>query len=240
MKSKSESRRTFIFYFSQWCLQTTDKLLLLSIFICLSGLLWNQSMSPSIQQLVVNSSRHIDHFTEKLDEDAQTILTKFYTLLSNSNLGVCRRHKHYDLEPNEVIMLTKNESGGEVLYETKVAVLKELPADCYPVSWFWDDQHGWVPSLYTNVKPSLSVTPDTLDEIRFDLDGFDTVKFGLMVNFAKLDDPCAALIETTFNGRRQTFRLVAMDAIDRESSVWTLWMCCKHKYGCVEQQHGCG
>jgi hypothetical protein len=94
------------------------ELLRLSLFIFLSGLLWNQSMTPSIQQLVVNSSRHINHFTENLDEDAQAILTQFYTLLSNSNLGVCRRHKHYDLEPNEVIMLTKNVSGGEVLYET--------------------------------------------------------------------------------------------------------------------------
>jgi uncharacterized protein involved in propanediol utilization len=49
-------------------------------------------MAPSIQHFVVNSSRHIDDFMENLDKDAQAIITKFYTLLSNSNLGVCRRH----------------------------------------------------------------------------------------------------------------------------------------------------
>jgi hypothetical protein len=113
-----------------------------------------------------------------------------------------------------------------------VVTLKELPEDCYPVSWFWEDQHGWVPSLYTNVKPSLSVTPDTLKKIRLDLNGFDTVKFGLMVNFSKLDDPCAALNETTFNGRRQTFRFEKMDVITRKSRVWTFWACGAHKHAC--------
>jgi hypothetical protein len=130
-------------------------------------------------------------------------------------------------------MLTKNASDGEVLYETKVVVLKELPEGCYPVSWFWGDHHGWVPSLYTDVKPSISVTPDTLNEIRLDICGFVTVKFGLMMNFSKLDDSSTALSETTFNGRRQTFRLVSRDAIDRESPVWTFWACGTHKHACV-------
>lgn len=71
-------------------------------------------MAPSIAQVAVNASMHIDQFTQDLDVEAKSILTQFHALFSATNLGVCRRHKHYDLHDNEVIFLTKHDSEGGI------------------------------------------------------------------------------------------------------------------------------
>ena len=64
-------------------------------------------------------------------------------------------HKHYDLRPDEVIWMEKD----DVHYTTRVQLFSSLPATALPCMWI-RGVGRWVPIAYTQGEDGLSGKPD--------------------------------------------------------------------------------
>lgn len=87
------------------------------------------------------------------------------------------------------------------------------------------ETHGWVPAVYSSIRPAVEVNSDTLAKIDFAACGFDTQRFGLMVKYMGNVASHLLLREDTYAGRKQVLKFSQRAAHDDEKNrnIVTVW-----------------